>query len=339
MSRKQGAAAKAPAYRSGAVARLTGIPVETLRVWERRYGIVGPRQSASGQRHYRPDEVARLALIKQLVDLGHAIGSIAALDLKQLRAMLDMATRNALAAPRPAGAAAQDANRQVRVAIVGEALCVRVARRPSPALRVVATGPDPVRAVESLRGARADVLLIELPTLNKETPGAIHALATRLGARQIVVEYGFGPRRIEQALLALGCRLVHGPLDIDQLEALCGEPASPPPTGIEPVAPPRFDRKALAEISMASSAINCECPRHVTDLLVRLGNFETYSAECENRDTADAALHRLIREITGRARTLLEGALTRIAAAEGIPLPLECRDTSQLLEHRRSREA
>ena len=66
-------------YRSGAVARLTGIPVQTLRVWERRYRIVGPRQSATGQRQYSPDDVARLTVIKQLVDSGHAIGSIATL--------------------------------------------------------------------------------------------------------------------------------------------------------------------------------------------------------------------------------------------------------------------
>ena len=74
-----------PVYRSGAVARLTGIPVQTLRVWERRYRIVGPRQSATGQRLYAPSDVNRLAVIKQLVDSGHAIGSIAPLGLDQLR--------------------------------------------------------------------------------------------------------------------------------------------------------------------------------------------------------------------------------------------------------------
>lgn len=64
----------APAYRSGAVARLTGIPVETLRVWERRYKVVGPRQSSTGRRQYAPDEVTRLSVIKRLVDSGYAIG-------------------------------------------------------------------------------------------------------------------------------------------------------------------------------------------------------------------------------------------------------------------------
>ena len=92
-------AAGGAVYRSGAVARLTGIPVQTLRVWERRYKIVGPRQSATGQRQYSSEDVARLTVIKQLVDSGHAIGSIAALDLNRLQSMRAKVARAAGAAP------------------------------------------------------------------------------------------------------------------------------------------------------------------------------------------------------------------------------------------------
>ncbi|MBK7766530.1 MAG: hypothetical protein IPI44_10685 [Sulfuritalea sp.] len=72
---------------------------------------------------------------------------------------------------------------------------------------------------------------------------------------------------------------------------------------------------------MASVALNCECPRHITDLLVRLGNFETYSAECESRSPADAVLHHYLKEVTGNARALLEEALAHVVAAEGISMP------------------
>ena len=37
-------------YRSGVAARLSGLHPETLRVWERRYAIVGPQRSDGGQR-------------------------------------------------------------------------------------------------------------------------------------------------------------------------------------------------------------------------------------------------------------------------------------------------
>src|SRR5688500_8834617 len=106
-------------YRSGAVARLTGIPVQTLRVWERRYRIVGPRQSATGQRQYSPEDVARLTVIKRLVDSGHAIGSIASLDLESLQSMLAKVAR-------ASGSGAAGAVMPARAAIVGEALAMRV---------------------------------------------------------------------------------------------------------------------------------------------------------------------------------------------------------------------
>jgi len=66
-------------YRSGAAARLSGVPVETLRVWERRYGVTGPSRSERGQRQYSFEDVRRLGIIKQLVDAGNPIGAIARL--------------------------------------------------------------------------------------------------------------------------------------------------------------------------------------------------------------------------------------------------------------------
>lgn len=77
----------APRHRSGAVARMLRMPVATLRVWERRYHLIQPSLTASGQRLYSANDVRHLAMIKQLSDLGHAIGSLARLDREQLRAV------------------------------------------------------------------------------------------------------------------------------------------------------------------------------------------------------------------------------------------------------------
>ncbi len=328
MPSDQQTVADGPVYRSGAVARLTGIPVQTLRVWERRYKIVGPRQSATGQRQYSPEEVARLTVIKQLVDSGHAIGSIATLDLERLRIMLDKAARASRAVPRAAGSTAAGAIPPVRVAIVGDALAMRVEHFHLPALQVVATSPGAGGAIEALRGVAADVLLVGLPTLQRESAQTIRSLAQQVGSRQIIVEYGYGPQRIEQELRALGCSLVHAPMDIDQLVSLCHLlpaahgariPTALPQIG--PAAPRRFDNKTLAEISLASVALSCECPHHISELLVHLGNFEIYSAECESRSPADAALHHYLNEVAGNARAMLEEALVRVVEAEGISIP------------------
>ena len=79
--------------------------------------------------------------------------------------------------------------------------------------------------------------------------------------------------------------------------------------------------EALAEIASTSVALNCECPHHIADLLVRLGNFESYSADCESRSPADASLHRYLAQVTGNARAMMEMALVRVIEAEGIAMP------------------
>ena len=85
-----------PRHRSGAVARMVRMPVATLRVWERRYAVARPALSPTGQRLYSAADVQRLALLKRLTDLGHAIGGLAALNMVQLQAV---ATTHAGALP------------------------------------------------------------------------------------------------------------------------------------------------------------------------------------------------------------------------------------------------
>jgi len=55
----------------GALGRLSGIPVETLRNWERRYGFPAPARLESGHRRYDWSIVGRLKRIKRALDLGY----------------------------------------------------------------------------------------------------------------------------------------------------------------------------------------------------------------------------------------------------------------------------
>ncbi|AIO71609.1 HTH-type transcriptional repressor CarH [Burkholderia multivorans] len=74
-------------YRSGEAARLARMPAATLRIWERRYGVVAPPKTPSGQRMYSEDDVQRIRLLKALVNQGHAIGTIANLSREELEAL------------------------------------------------------------------------------------------------------------------------------------------------------------------------------------------------------------------------------------------------------------
>jgi DNA-binding transcriptional MerR regulator/methanogenic corrinoid protein MtbC1 len=56
----------------------TGVPVELIRAWERRYGVVTPERSASGYRLYDDQAVARLRTMRRLIADGWSAAQAAA---------------------------------------------------------------------------------------------------------------------------------------------------------------------------------------------------------------------------------------------------------------------
>jgi len=54
----------------GALSRTCGIPVETLRNWERRYGFPSPVRRPSGHRRYPLELVHRLRLVRRVLEAG-----------------------------------------------------------------------------------------------------------------------------------------------------------------------------------------------------------------------------------------------------------------------------
>jgi DNA-binding transcriptional MerR regulator/methylmalonyl-CoA mutase cobalamin-binding subunit len=75
-------------YPISAVAKLTGIPLDTLRAWERRYRAVIPKRAGRG-RVYSEEQVQKLLLLRRVIELGHSIGQVAGLDDRQLRGLLE----------------------------------------------------------------------------------------------------------------------------------------------------------------------------------------------------------------------------------------------------------
>jgi MerR family transcriptional regulator, light-induced transcriptional regulator len=62
-----------------AVARRTGIGADTLRKWERRYGVLRPSRTTGGQRRYDERDVARVEWLRDRLAEGFRIGEAAAL--------------------------------------------------------------------------------------------------------------------------------------------------------------------------------------------------------------------------------------------------------------------
>ncbi len=72
----------------GALSRATGIPVETLRTWERRYGFPVPERKPSGHRVYSLSSVSRLRRIAEALARGHRAGEAVAASDADLTALL-----------------------------------------------------------------------------------------------------------------------------------------------------------------------------------------------------------------------------------------------------------
>jgi DNA-binding transcriptional MerR regulator len=73
-------------YPIRAVARLTGLSIDTLRAWERRYAAVTPLRGERG-RMYTDADVARLRMLHAAVAAGHNISQVARLGDAALRRM------------------------------------------------------------------------------------------------------------------------------------------------------------------------------------------------------------------------------------------------------------
>ncbi len=87
-------------YPIRAVSKITGISLDTLRAWERRYKAVVPERSDRG-RQYGPEDIERLLLLNQLVQKGHAIGGIASRSDEELRDLLNQQPSQPVFMPTP----------------------------------------------------------------------------------------------------------------------------------------------------------------------------------------------------------------------------------------------
>jgi DNA-binding transcriptional MerR regulator/methylmalonyl-CoA mutase cobalamin-binding subunit len=71
------------------VERDTGVAKETLRVWERRYAFPQPLRDAQGERLYPAEQVAKLRLVKRLMDLGYRPGKMMSHDESTLQELAE----------------------------------------------------------------------------------------------------------------------------------------------------------------------------------------------------------------------------------------------------------
>ena len=331
-----------PSFRSGAVARIAGMPVATLRIWEQRYQAVRPVTAASGHRLYSSSDVERATLLRRLTAQGHAIGLLATLETEQMREIL-----HALEITSPANSPVAEKQSAMRVVVVGQSLSSRLQRLTERqplglALQMVAVFDTLLEATEAAQHSvktPVDLLLWQSTSLQ---PGARQELLMAQGAWQapaVAVVYRFSSAAGRAELTGSGAAVLYEPVDdkslgqwllsLNSAKTQADEISPAKDLTIsnaeslskQPILPPRFGDTELTQFAGLSSEIACECPSHLAKLLMQISHFETYSSDCNNRNAADAQLHAYLHKVSGVARMLFETALEHVAIAEGIPLP------------------
>ena len=230
----------------------------------------------------------------------------------------------------------------LRLVVVGQALALRL-QRPAVVQRlahrwqVTAVFESLAEAAHAATGTGVDLLLWQSPGLQPSALPELKAAQDAVHARHLAVAYRFAGTAARAEFAGTGASVVREPADDEALGAWLAslegalvasaeEPNDPPVPRSWPdmapgdVRPRRFDDAALTKLAGLSTAIACECPRHVAELLMQLSNFEAYSADCAHRSPADAELHAYLQRVSGLSRALFESALDRVARHEGLAL-------------------
>ena len=323
--------ASSPArYRIGAVSKLSGVPVPTLRVWQTRYNAFTPATSQGQHRLYDEEDLRKAALLKSLTSQGHGISLIAGLNTAQLQQLLQTGADMArVPAPTPRAAHTQHGS----WVLIGRQLAERLqsehfrSAHPGQVLHIQAVRADLNEALNSPEPALTDVLMVSVNNLNEDSAQQILDLASHHTARQTVVLYGFGQMKAIDNLGRAGCLVHREPLN-DAALADIVRSTRPPLSGaswhlpqLNDTVPPRqFSDAVLQRVANIPSQVLCECPRHVAELIGQLGRFEDYSQDCLKQSPKDTELHTQLNQMAGTARALFEKALQMVADHEGISL-------------------
>ena len=164
-----------PTFRSGAVARMAGMPVATLRVWEQRYQAVRPTTAPSGHRLYSQSDVERVTFLRRLSQRGYAIALLASLDNAQLRQLIQAPVTGAALPATPSAPPREP----MRIVVVGRAIEQRLKRLAAaePQARVFQVGAcfdSLFQASDAARGgSRPRMDLLRLSCARRNRPGTL----------------------------------------------------------------------------------------------------------------------------------------------------------------------
>jgi len=301
-----------PLYSIGTVSRLSGIKADTLRVWERRYGLGASGKSSGGRREYTQSDLEHLQIIAALRDQGTRIGDIAKRDRKTLEMTLNRTNANdkcTLPTPR------------LKVLFAGQLLAGWLDSHPGCIANVSAyIARMPLEelmssAPEAL--GEFDALILECPNLSENTLSLISALRSRTSASYIAACNGDGNHwptgEIDDSAVDL---LAMPPLPQDLGATLNSyvtrfhTSAGDTNTGELVNAKPRqYSDGDLSHVLTDRGDNDIAVPEQLSRLIRELNQFEALASKGEIDTWQDSAVQSCVFAYTNQARWLMEKAM------------------------------
>ncbi len=189
--------------------------------------------------------------------------------------------------------------------------------------------------LQAAGSVKIDALVADLALLGDAPEEAIAELEKALKPELTLIVYAFAKWDLVERLRRPSRQLMRAPVSARALRSsmiglIVKHLTTAPRAEVAPVVPTsllrleqpppmrRFDDMQLAALQDIVSAVDCECPNQVADLVLALNAFENYSAQCQNRNEQDAKIHRMLARVTGHARAVMEYALKELCEFEGI---------------------
>jgi len=300
-------------YRIGTVAKLTGIAVERLRAWERRYGLM-PTERAGKTRMYSAAQVERLTQIRKLIDQGHPISTLIELSNQQLS---DRLTRPSDMAP--AAARRRATAKPCQVGLIGTQLLMleqanampsSVASNVEVKARWVSLDAyldnhphNLAQSGESNPVAEVDIFVILIASLSAPSLAELAAIPQKK-----LIVYHFATSEALADAKTDGLAIAPWPISWPELCQSAGRLAGAP-LRADYRYPRRFADEQLLAMAGMGTALGCSCPGELIDLISRLNAFSEHNALCREPGDTEAATHARLQAHSCAARSELENAL------------------------------
>ena len=284
-------------YRIGTVSSLTGLSVERLRAWERRYDL-SPAHKSGKTRYYSRAQLERLRLIKHLIDLGQPISSLAPLSTQQLKGRIE---------EQAPGAMRLEVVRKPTVGIAGPNLVMlenQVTDEAQQRLNVAHRWSNLDALMnEGITGERPQILIVQMPVLSIHTIDFIKEIYPEC---KPVAVYQFATDSGVSALTKAGTPTLRWPVTWAELEHVAiSELGLSPRT--KTIAPRQFSDEELIAIA-ATVTDETTCTQYLVEAIQQMNAFSQFAGD--SAEGADRPMvYRRLQNDASQARGQLESAL------------------------------